>query len=80
MLSTTVRIPESTRASLRQLAEVEGRSMQAILEEAIEAYRRTKFLEHLNSSYASLTDIERQELQQEIVEWDLSLQDGLNGS
>ncbi len=80
MLSTTVRIPESTRASLRLLAEVEGRSMQAILEDAIEAYRRARFLDQLNDSYASLPDTERQKLREEIVEWDISLKDGLDES
>ncbi|MCD4748570.1 MAG: ribbon-helix-helix domain-containing protein [Thermoanaerobaculales bacterium] len=78
MTSTTVRIPESTRASLRHLAQVEGRPMQAVLKDAIEAYRRKIFLDRLNSAYASLTHDERQGLRQEVGEWDLSLQDGLN--
>jgi len=78
MQSTTVRIPERVRVSLRSLAETEGRSMQAVLEDAIEAYRRTNFLDRLNCGYASLSDAERQELRQELVEWDPSLQDGLS--
>jgi hypothetical protein len=80
MPSTTVRIPESTRAALRFLAQAEGRPMQAVLEDAIEAYRRKRFLDQLNSSYGSLTDDDKQELRREITEWDMTLQDGLDES
>lgn len=40
MTTATVRITPSTREQLRELAELTGKSMQALMEEAVAAYRR----------------------------------------
>ena len=53
MSSVTVRISKLTRKILHDLAEQEGKSMQAVLEIAIEEYRRTRFLEDINQAYAT---------------------------
>ena len=41
--STTVRISEQTHHRLRELAAQSGESMQAVLDKALEQYRRQKF-------------------------------------
>ena len=41
-------------AVLRDLAEREGKSMQTVLDDAIERYRRDKFLADVNAAYARL--------------------------
>jgi hypothetical protein len=53
--------------------------MQALLDKAIEEYRRKRFLEEVNAAYATL----RQNpdawaaVEQERAEWDATLEDGL---
>lgn len=54
MGSTTVRISEQTRATLRELAEKLGEPMHAVLEQAVEAYRRERFFADLDAAYAAL--------------------------
>jgi len=77
---TTVRIREETREALRALAESEGKSMQAVLEEAVEALRRLRFLERVNDAYAALrrNGAAWDSLQTERSDWDASLLDGLS--
>lgn len=80
MPSTTVRISETARETLRDLAARTGESMQDILERAVEEYRRQRFLEDLNAGFAALrNDPEawREELE-EREEWDRTLTDGLS--
>lgn len=79
MSSATVRISLATREKLRTLADQSGESMNAILEQAIEAYRRQWFLEQANEAYAALrNDPEAwREEQQEREIWETTLEDGL---
>jgi hypothetical protein len=53
--------------------------MQAVLDEAIEHYRRDKFLDEVNAAYALLRNDPRawKEEQAERVLWDKALADGL---
>jgi predicted transcriptional regulator len=76
-----VRITEATRGRLRSLAEREERSMQAVLEDAVEAYRRQKLLEQVNAAYADLRRDESAwaDVQAERAAWDRTLADGLPG-
>ncbi len=76
---TTVRISDSAREILREMAQGEGRPMQALLEEAIETLRRKRFLEQVNAAYASLRrDAKAWEaVERERREWDRTLLDGL---
>lgn len=74
----TTRISEPTRKVLRKLAEESGESMQAILEKAIEVYRRQRFLEETNRAFEALrANSERWETEQaEREAWDITLTDG----
>jgi hypothetical protein len=47
-------ISESTRRILRELSEQMGRPVQAILDRAVEDYRRKLFFEGLTADYAAL--------------------------
>jgi hypothetical protein len=49
-----VRISPHAHKLLRQLAKEEEESMQAVLDKAIEHYRREKFLRDANADFAAL--------------------------
>ena len=81
MGSTTVRITDSSHSALRQLAEDEGESMQAILDKAIRTYQERKFWDETNTAFAALRkdpEAWRQELAEREA-WDKTLADGLEG-
>ena len=50
----STRVSEPTREILRTLSERSGESMQAILDKAVELYRRQQFLEEANRAYETL--------------------------
>ena len=79
--TTTIRVSRRTRDQLQLLAEQYGRSMQAVLEEAVELYQGQRLLEATNAAYAALrADLPAwQALQEERAEWDATLNDGLEG-
>jgi hypothetical protein len=52
--TTNVRVSPRAHELLRQLAEEEQQSMQAILDSAIERYRRERFLRGANADFAAL--------------------------
>lgn len=79
MASSTVRISVHTKEKLKKLAAETGRKMQTVLDEAIELYRRQRFLEEANAAFAALrADREgwRAE-QEERAAWDATITDGL---
>ncbi len=80
MSSSTVRISHSARQNLRQLSTRVGKPMQAVVEEAIELYRRQLFLDEVNLGYASLRQdpVAWSEVTEERAEWDATLADGLD--
>jgi predicted transcriptional regulator len=78
-MSATVRISQTALQALRQIAAQAGEPMQAILDKAIEAYRRQLFLKKANEAYAALRE-EPEAWQEEIAEreaWDVILSDGI---
>lgn len=77
--TTTIRVAMQTRELLQELAQRSGVSMQSILEDALEHYRRQQLLEATNAAYAALhTDAEAwTELEHERRVWDHTLADGL---
>ncbi len=81
MSGTTVRVGKTTRDKLRELAALENEPMHVILDRAIEDYRRKRFLEEANRTYAALRrDPEAwQTEQEERKAWDTTLADGLEG-
>jgi hypothetical protein len=84
MKSTTrtpnVRISPRAHELLRQLAEEEQQSMQAVLDSAIERYRRESFLRGANADFAALKrdpkawkqDLRDREL------WETTVADGIS--
>ena len=79
MSQNTVRVREETYRLLRQISRAEGTSMPAVLERAVDAYRRHLFLTDLNAAYAALRqDPEAASaLGDELRAWDATLGDGL---
>ena len=78
VMSSTVRISETSHRALRQLAEREHASLQSVLERAIENYRRQRVLEAANRQYEALR-ADRRAWTLEVAErkaWDRSLSDG----
>lgn len=79
MASATVRISVKAKETLQRLAEQTGQKMQTVLDEAIEAYRRQRFLEEANAAFAALrANKEAWEAEQEErAAWDVTSGDGL---
>jgi predicted transcriptional regulator len=77
--TTTVRISKDVYNEVKSLAKSENQNMQRILEQAVKEYKKKKFFEDLNTSFAKLKansnnwndEIEEREL------WEPTLADGL---
>jgi predicted transcriptional regulator len=54
MTTTTIRVSLRARDLLQELARVSGSSIQVVLEQALEQYRRQQLLEATNAAYAAL--------------------------
>ena len=76
----STRISDPTREALRKLAERSGESMQALLDKAVEAYRRQRFLEESNRAFEALrANPQTWRIEQaEREAWDMTLADGLD--
>ena len=79
MSTVTVRIPEDTHRSLREIAAVTGQSMPQVLRQAVEEFRRHSFLQGLSADFAALREDPEawHEELEERVEWEATLQDDL---
>jgi hypothetical protein len=75
----TTRISASAHGILRELSRAEGKPMLALLDEAVEALRRQRFLEQVNAAYATLRADAREwkAIEAERRAWDATLGDGL---
>ncbi len=75
----TTRISTASHEILRELSRAEGKPMLALLDEAVEALRRQRFLERVNAAYASLRADPRTwaGIEDERRVWDATLADGL---
>ena len=74
-----VRISDRARQTLREIAQSEEESMQAVLEKAVEEYRRRHFLEQVNRAYQQLRQAPEawaEELAERAL-WDATLKDGI---
>ena len=79
MAQATISVQEETLNTLEQLARQEGQPVESVLAEAVEAYRRQRFLEHANAAFARLRE-DPQAWQDELDErkmWDTTLSDGV---
>ena len=80
-MPASVRINPNSWKILKEMADSMGETMQAVLDRAIEAYRRQWLLEKTNEAYAALR-IDREEWEEEVAErkeWEAVLSDGLGG-
>jgi hypothetical protein len=79
MQSTTVRVNLATHKVLTRLAEETHFSIQTVLNNAVEAYRREVFLDHTNQAYAELKKDPKAwaEFQAEMAAWNSTTRDGL---
>lgn len=79
MASLTMRIGEEAHRVLREIAERNRESMQAVLAKAIEEYRRKSFLESANAAFAALRKDPKawRREQEERAAWDVTLRDDL---
>ena len=76
--SPNIRISPQSKATLRDLADREGKPMQTVLDAAIEQYRRDSFFRELDAGYARLqaSPMEWQEELDERRLWESALFDG----
>jgi hypothetical protein len=78
MSSSTVRISKESSHILREIATQEKKSLQTVLDAAIEEYRRHRFLQQANKAYLVLKEnpknweVELEERKQ----WETTLSDG----
>lgn len=79
MASSTVRISVHSKETLKKLAAESGRKMQAVLDEAVELYRRQRFLEEANAAFAALRADKQAWAaeQEERAAWDAAIAEGL---
>ncbi|MDZ7958112.1 MAG: hypothetical protein RMY34_09445 [Aulosira sp. DedQUE10] len=79
MPELTVSISITTHETLLKLAEASGEPVQAILDKAVENYRRSLFLIKANQAFVALrsNDALWQEELQERQDWEQTIADGL---
>jgi hypothetical protein len=76
---SNVRISESTHTALRDLAAEAGETMQAVLDKAVEEYRRRRFWDQVEAAASDLRK-DPAAWTEELAErraWDATLADGL---
>lgn len=79
MATTTVRIDVAVQHALRDLARERGETISAVLEQAIEHYRRELMFEQANAAWAALRADEtawNEELEERRL-WENTLMDGI---
>jgi hypothetical protein len=79
MSTTTIRVSIGTRDLLHELAQAAGLSMQQVLEQALEQYRRQRILAETNAAYTVIRNDAAAwgDLEAERTAWDQTLADGL---
>jgi hypothetical protein len=78
--TSNVRVSSHTHALLSELAAEANESMQAVLDKAVERYRRESFLRAANRDFAALKrnpKAWKEELRERQV-WEQTLMDGLD--
>ena len=79
MHGVMLRVSARCRDTLRELAAQTGEPMQSMADEAVELYRRRRFLEDVNAAYTPLRQNAEtwREVERERSEWDAALGEGL---
>jgi predicted transcriptional regulator len=82
MSTPTVPISETSHQLLQALARQTGQTATAVLDQALEAYRRKVFFDELNAGYAALRadSAAWAEFEAERKAWDATLMDGLDAN
>ncbi len=77
MSSSTVRISKESSHILREIATQEKKSLQSVLDAAIEEYRRHRFLQEANKAYSVLKENSKswKGEQEERKQWETTLSD-----
>lgn len=77
MSGSTVRISKESHDTLREIAARDRKSLQAILDAAIEDYRRHRFLQEVNNAYSELRKTPKtwKAEMEERKQWDVPLSD-----
>jgi predicted transcriptional regulator len=80
MNSTTVRVSKRTQQILKELAAHQKTSIQSVLEQAVETYRRQQFFAALDEAYAAMwaDPVAAQTEEEERRLLDRTLMDGLD--
>lgn len=79
--TTTVRISSTARKTLQRLSKATGRSLTALLDEAIEELRRKTFFAEANRTFATLKASPKawaEELEERRA-WEVTVSDGQGG-
>ena len=79
MGTITIRISESDKKTIDEIGSRFGESAQSVLHQAIEEYRRHRFLKEVNEAYEKLrSDPEQWKAElEERKAWDATVADGL---
>ena len=79
IIDASIRIDEEALTVLRELARKQRQTVQTVLREAIDSYRRQRFLEEANAAFAALRSNPENwsEEQHERELWDQTVGDGL---
>jgi hypothetical protein len=77
---SNVRISDDTHSTLRVIADLEGETMQAVLDKAIECYRRSRFWNEVDMAAGSLrgNQVAWNEELADRRAWETTLADGLD--
>jgi predicted DNA-binding protein len=77
--TTTVRISQEARETLRELSKQTGQSARVLLERSLHAYRDQLLLDQSNAAYAAIREDPKTtaEMLAERRAWDATLADGL---
>jgi hypothetical protein len=80
MANPTACISEKMNALLHELAQDTGKTVEEVLDAAVEDYRRKVFIEKVNAGYAALRadPVAWAEVEAERRAWDATLMDGLD--
>jgi hypothetical protein len=80
MSTTTIRVSSQTHRVLTLLAQSQQESITALIDAAVELYRRQQLLLTTNAAYATLRSDPAAwaEVQQEQASWDHTVGDGLD--
>lgn len=76
-MPATVRISNAGRSLLAQLAREADTSMTAVLDAALETYRRQRFLAKVTAAYDTLASDSAADYQRELADLDGTSADGL---